>query len=153
MKDGTITWEAQEYIQKDKNAGWYVGLIFVGLAFVALGIWLRWWSFVALIVVSVLALVVYSVRPPRMLRYKLDKNGLTEGNRKYSFPDYKSFGILAEGNNFAIVMTPRKRFSARITVYFPSEQGEKIVDAFGAHLPMEEVKLDLIDKLAKWLRI
>ena len=31
--------------------------------------------------------------------------------------------------------------------------GEQIVDFFGERLPMEEVKLDLIDKLVRWLRI
>ena len=51
------------------------------------------------------------------------------------------------------MLTPRKRFSPRVTVYFPEAQGEEIVDAFGARLPMEEVKLDMLDKLIKFLRI
>jgi hypothetical protein len=48
---------------------------------------------------------------------------------------------------------PRKRFSPAVTVYFPKEKGEEIVDVFGARLPMEEVKLDLIDKIVRKLRI
>lgn len=60
---------------------------------------------------------------------------------------------MREGNHFAIVLTPRKRFSPRVTVFFPEAQGEAIVDAFGARLPMEEVKLDMLDKLIKFLRI
>jgi hypothetical protein len=38
-------------------------------------------------------------------------------------------------------------------VYFPEKQGEEIVDMFGLRLPMEEVKLDMIDKLVRLLRI
>ena len=148
-----ITWEAQEYVQHDKDAGWYVALIFVGLALVALSVWLSWWSFAVLIVVSVVALIVYTVRPPRTLKYRLDDKGLTEGGRLYSYADYKSFGILQDGAHFAIVLTPRKRFSGRVTVFFPENQGEVIVDAFGARLPMEQVKLDFIDKAVKFLRI
>ncbi|MBQ8992334.1 hypothetical protein IJ103_02575 [Candidatus Saccharibacteria bacterium] len=153
MSEKTITWEAKEYVQKDKKAGWYVGLIFVGLLFVGLGILLKWWSFIALIVVSVLALIVYSVRPARDLKYRLDSTGLSEGTRKYNFVDYRSFGVLVDGEYFAIVLNPRKRFSGRVRVYFPSEQGEKIVDAFGAHLPMEPVRLDFLDKIINFLRI
>ena len=153
MSEKTITWEAKEYVQRDKKAGWYVGLIFIGLLFVALGILLKWWSFIALIVVSVLALIVYSVRPARSLKYRLDSTGLSEGAKKYNFVDYRSFGILVDGEYFAIVLNPRKRFSGRVRVYFPSAEGEKIVDAFGAHLPMEQVRLDFLDKLINFLRI
>lgn len=148
-----ITWEAEEYIVKSKKAGWYVGLIFIGLALTALGIWLGWWSFVALVAVSVLALIVYSIRPARKISYRLDNTGLTEGKRKYNFVDYRSFGLLKDEGHFAIIMNPRKRFSGRIKVYFPESSGEKIVDAFGAHLPMEPVKLDLLDKIVNFLRI
>ncbi|MBQ3306546.1 hypothetical protein IJH02_03920 [Candidatus Saccharibacteria bacterium] len=148
-----ISWEAQEYVQRSKNAGWYVGLVFIGLALAAGALFLGWWSFAILIVVSVFALIVYTVRPPRVLKYTLSDRGLAEGSRIYEYKNYKSFGVLKDGEHFAIVLTPRKRFSGRVTVYFPENQGEAIVDAFGARLPMEEVKLDFIDKLIKFLRI
>ena len=148
-----INWDAKEYIPRDKNFGWYVGLVVVGLGFCALGIWLQTITFVILVVVSVVALIMYSVRPPRVLHYSLSDKGLSEGNNLYNYDDYKSFGVLKEDENFAIVLTPRKRFALRLTVYFPKENGEKIVDAFGAKLPMEEVKMDLLDKLIKFLRI
>lgn len=148
-----ITWEAEEYIVKNKKAGWYIGLIVVALSLIALGVWLKWWSFIVLIAVSTLALVVYSVRPARKIKYHLDNTGLAEGTKKYNFTDYRSFGLLSDEGHFAIIMNPRKRFSGRIKVYFPGQDGEKIVDAFGAHLPMEPVKLDFIDKLINFLRI
>ena len=52
-----VAWDAQEYVVRSKNTGWYVGLIFVGLLLVALSVWLRWWTFTALIVLSVLSLM------------------------------------------------------------------------------------------------
>ncbi len=152
-REPIVSWQAEEYVQNDKNVGWYVGLVVVGLVLVGISVLLRWWSFTALIVVAVFALVVYTVRPPRKLQYMLDDNGLLEGDRLYRYEDFKSFGLLRDGTHFAIVLTPRKRFSAAVTIYFPEEQGEKIVDAFGARLPMEEVKLDFLDRVIKFLRI
>ena len=146
-------WQAEEYVQHDKNAGWYVGLVCVGLVLVGLSVLLQWWSFTALVVVAVLALLVYVVRPPRKLHYALDNEGLIEGERVYKYEDFKSFGVLRDGAHFAIVLTPRKRFSPAVTVYFPEEQGEKIVDVFGMRLPMEEVRMDFLDKMVKFLRI
>jgi hypothetical protein len=93
------------------------------------------------------------MRPPRVLHYSLSNKGLSEGDKLYDYDEFKAFGILREGSNFAIVLTPRKRFSPRVTVYFPEMKGEAIVDAFGARLPMEEVKLDMLDKMIKFLRI
>lgn len=147
-----VNWDAEEYVQTKKNGGWYVGLALVTVALVGLSVALSWWSFTALVVLSAVALALYTVRPPRMLHYSLSDKGLSEGNKLYNYEDYKSFGVVMEGEKPSIVLTPRKRFSARVTIYFPSEQGEEIVDAFGARLPMEEVKMDFLDRLVKFLR-
>lgn len=148
-----VTWEAQEYIEYNKNAGWYIGLLLVGAVFAAFSIFLQWWSFTALIVISVLALIVYTVRPPRVVKYTLGTKGFLEGDRLYRFDDYKSFGIANENNHYSIVLTPRKRFSARVVIYFPGDRGEQIVDGFGARLPMAEVKMDFLDKIVKFIRL
>lgn len=152
-KTDIITWEAEEYLVRDKTTWWYVGLVAVGLILGGIAIWLRWWSFLAVVVLSVIALMIYAMRPPRMLRYSLSNKGISEGDKLYNYSDFKSFGIFQENGHFAIALTPTKRFSPRLMVYFPQAQGEEIVDAFGERLPMEEVKLDLLDKLIKFLRI
>jgi hypothetical protein len=123
------------------------------LALVAISVLLQWWTFTILVVLSAIALIIYSVRPPRTLHYSLTSKGLSEGNNLYSYDDFRSFGVLNDDGNYAIVLTPRKRFSPRVMVFFPKESGEKIVDAFGARLPMEEVQLDFLDKIVKKLRI
>lgn len=152
-KNTNVKWEAKEYVQHDKNAGWYVGFVVVELLLIALSVFLRWWTFTALIILSGISLLLYVIRPAREIKYTLTAKGLKEGDREYKFEDYKSFGILQDDTNFAIVLMPRKRFSPAVTVYFPEEKGEEIVDMFGARLPMEEVKLDFLDKIVRKLRI
>jgi uncharacterized membrane protein YobD (UPF0266 family) len=148
-----INWEAQEYIARKKNPLWFVIMGLVVAALLALAIFTKDWSFCILIVVGVIALMLYILRPPRKLHYVLDNKGLTEGNKFYSYDEFKSFGILSEDNHYSIVLTPRKRFNPRNNVFFPETQGEEIVDMFGEHLPMEPVELDLLDKLIRLLRI
>lgn len=153
QKSNTIKWEAKEYITHDKNAGWYIGLVIVGLMLVALSVWLKWWTFTAVIVLCVVSLLIYVLRPPRKIKYAVSNKGLMEGDKQYLFENYRAFGILQDDTNFAIVLMPRKRFSPVVTVYFPKDKGEEIVDIFGMRLPMEEVKLDLLDKIVRKLRI
>ena len=152
-KNEIVNWDAKEYIPREKNVGWYVGLVIVCLVMIALSVLFGWWTFVIIVVLSGVVLVLYSVRPPRVLHYSLSNKGLSEGDKLYAYEDYKSFGVLKEGENYAIILTPRKRFSPGVKVYFPQESGEVIVDAFGARLPMEEVKLDFLDKIVNFLRI
>ncbi len=152
-KKTMVNWEAREYIERKKNAGWYVGFALVVVALIAIAVLLEYWLFILVIILAAIALLTYVLRPPRMLHYSLDDKGLTEGNNLYVYDDFRSFGILNEANHYCIVLTPKKRFGARVTVYFPETEGEQIVDIFGERLPMEEVRQDIIDKLVRWLRI
>lgn len=148
-----VSWDAEEYIIRSRNAWWYVGLVVVTALLSALAIWLKGWTFLILIILSAITVLVSNLRPPRKLHYTLDNDGLTEGNKLYKYEDYKAFGILKEANHFSAVLIPKKRFGFGVKVYFPKENGEAIVDQLGARLPMEEVKLDILDKIVNFLRI
>ena len=148
-----ITWNAEEYIVRDRNTWWYIGLFVVGLGLGVLAFFLKWWTFLILVILSVITILISTFRPPRKIEYKLDKDGLTEGNNLHKYEDYKAFGILKEDSHFSAILIPKKRFGLSVKVYFPGDSGEKIVDALGARLPIEEVKLDFLDKIVNILRI
>lgn len=152
-KTQPISWQAEEYIARDHNAGWYIGLFIVGAGLIALSIFLKWWTFLVLVALSIVTILISNLRPPRKIQYTLDDKGLKEGDRLHKYEDFKAFGILKEGNHFSAVLIPKKRFSLSIKVYFPGDSGEVIVDALGARLPMEQVKLDFLDKIVNFLRI
>ncbi len=148
-----ISWEAEEYVIRDRNTWWYVGLFAVGIALCTLAVILRWWTFLILVILSVVAILVSTFRPPRKIKYTLNKEGLKEGDRIHKYEEFKAFGILKEDTHFSAVLIPKKRFGLSTKVYFPEGNGEAIVDALGARLPMEEVKLDFLDKIVNFLRI
>ena len=148
-----VSWDAEEYIRYNHNIGWYIALFVVGVVLCGLSIFLKWWTFLALVIVCIIAILVSSSKPPRKIHYKLDKHGLTEGNQLHKYEDFRAFGILKEDSHFSAVLIPKKRFAVQVKVYFPGGSGEAIVDALGARLPMEEVKLDFLDKIANFLRI
>lgn len=152
-KTQPISWQAEEYIVRDHNAGWYIGLFIVGAGLIALSIWLKWWTFLILVVLSIVTILISNLRPPRKIQYTLDNDGLKEGDRLHKYEEFKAFGILKEGSHFSAVLIPKKRFGLSVKVYFPGDSGEVIVDALGARLPMEQVKLDFLDKIVNFLRI
>ncbi|MBR6505953.1 hypothetical protein IKT18_03950 [Candidatus Saccharibacteria bacterium] len=148
-----VSWQAQEYIIRDHNTVWYIGLAIVALALSALAIWLQGWTFLALIILSVITIIIYINRPPRTIKYHIDNKGIKEGNTFHPYGNFRAFGILKEGEHYSAVLIPKKRFGLQVKIYFPEGSGEPIVDQLGNHLPMEEVKPDLLDKLVNLLRI
>jgi hypothetical protein len=148
-----VVWRDIEYIQHDKNPLWYVGFVIVIIILIAGAILLQAWTFIPLIVVMAVALVIYTHRPPRLLSYSWSTKGLTINDQLHPAGEFKSFGILQDGAHNAIVFIPVKRFRPGLTVYFPAEVGEELVDAVGAYLPMQDLHLDAFDKIIRKLRI
>lgn len=153
--DDTVNWVASEYVHLEKNALWFVIFAFVVLGLIATDVFLlKSWTFSLLVIVMAVAVIVYIRRPPREIQYGLSgKHGLYVGERLYNLTDFKAFGLIRDGEHHSIMLIPVKRFSPGVSVYFPEEVGEKIVDILGARLPMETLKLDVIDIIVRRLRL
>ncbi len=154
-QDQPITWNAQEYFHIEKNFWWFLTFVVVVLALLALDIFfMKSYTFSALVIVMAVAVMIYIRRPPKTITYSLSNGqGLYVGENLYHFDEFKAFGVIQDGEHHSIMLIPTKRFSPGVSVYFPEEAGEKIVDILGNHLPMENLKLDAIDLLIRKLRL
>ena len=149
-----VRWQAAEYIQREKNGLWLVGFVAVTLGLMALAIFLiQSWTFAVLVPVMAVALLTYTHRPPRMLNYALSGKGLYVNDRLYSFAEFKAFGVIKDDNEYSIMLVPIKRFRPGVSVYFPQEVGEALVDLLATRLPMRDLHLDAVDRLIRKLRI
>lgn len=148
-----VSWSAHEYIHHEKGTMWFVLFAVIIIALIGLSVWIQAWSFTILTVVIAVVVVVYSRRPPRELGYSLTEDGLMIDNDLHKFDDFKSFGVIQDGEHFSVMLIPTQRFQPGITVYFPEESGEAIVDALGSRLPMKELHLDAIDRVVRFLRL
>jgi hypothetical protein len=149
-----VYWQATEYIQREKNSLWFILFILITLSLMAIAIFLiQSWTFAVLIPVMATALLTYTHRPPRLLNYTLSRKGLHVNDHLYSFAEFKAFGVIRDGGEYSIMLLPIKRFRPGVSVYFPEEVGEALVDMLGARLPMRELHLDVVDKIIRKLRI
>jgi hypothetical protein len=149
-----VHWQAHEYIHHEKGFGWFLGFSIIVLLLIAAAVFvIQSVTFAILIPVMAAALIVYSHRPPRLMDYTLSRQGLHVNDHLYSFAEFKSFGVIHHGDEYSVMLVPTKRFRAGVSVYFPEEAGEAIVDMLGARLPMQELHLDAIDRLIRKLRI
>lgn len=149
-----VRWQAHEYIHHEKNALWFTlfAVVVIGLILLAIFV-IQSITFAILVPVMAAALLVYTHRPPRLLNYTLSRQGLHINDRLYPFSDFKGFGIIRDGQEYSVMLIPTKRFQPGVVVYFPEDAGEAIVDMLGVRLPMQELHMDVVDKIIRKLRI
>jgi hypothetical protein len=149
----TVTWTASEFIAHDKEFSWYLRLGIATIIFAAL-IYLLNKSIVSLAVIVVAALVfgLYAGRKPRQLEYRLDRAGLTIGNKLYAYEQFKSFSVLSTGAFSCINFMPLKRFSPILSVYYSPQDEKNIMLALSTVLPYEEPRRDMVDSLMRRIR-
>jgi hypothetical protein len=149
-----VRWKAQEYIQHDKGVLWFIAFAVVFVVLMAIAIFfVKSITFDILVPVMAVALFVYVNRPPRIMDYTLSRKGLHINDTLYPFSDFRGFGVVHDGKEFSVLLLPVKRFKPGVSVYFPEESGEAIVDALGTRLPMQELHLDIVDRIVRKLRI
>ena len=148
-----LSWQASEFVHHEKDGMWFLALLSVTIALLLLDIFLiQSWTFGALIIVMAIAVMVIARRPPRTITYTLSSHGIQIDDKQFNFHDFRSFGVVQENAFYSIRLVPSKRFMPMVSVFFPPENGEEIVDAFGQALPMESIERDAIDKLVEKIR-
>ena len=153
-EDQVVRWQAAEYIYREKNPKWYIAFAVVVVGLMALAIFVfKSVTFAILIPVMAAALVVYSRRPPTILDYTLSRKGLHIDDKLYPYEQFKEFGLIHGDDQFSVMLVPRERFKPGVTVYFPEEAGEAVVDMLAARLPMHDIKIDPIDRFIRMLKI
>lgn len=143
-----LSWNASEYIQSDKSFLWVSGVIGIAVVLVAVALLLvSSWTFAALVVVMAITIIVIGHRPPRIIPYSLESGNLAIAEKTYTLREFRAFGVMEEGAFYSIRLIPTKRFMPPVSLYFPPDLGEQIVDTLASSLPMQRIEPDLLDKL------
>lgn len=149
-----IRWQASEYIHREKDHLWFVLFVIVTLALIAAAVFvIKSWTFAVLVPVMAAALFMYTRRPPRMLDYTLGRHGLYINDQLFPFSEFKSFALMHGLDQYSIMLIPTKRFKPAITINFPEEAGEAIVDMLAARMPMREMQPDVVDRIIRKLHL
>lgn len=152
-QEAPLSWQASEFVHHEKDGMWFLALLGVTVALLLVDVFLvQSWTFGALIIVMAIAVMVIAKRPPRIITYTLTAQGIRIDEKQFHFQDFRAFGVVQENAFYSIRLVPNKRFMPMVSVFFPPEDGEEIVDAFGHALPMENIERDTIDKLVEKIR-
>lgn len=153
LPDEEISWTASEFIAHQKSPVWYMLLLLVGAAIATLTYFLtKDVISTASIVIIAVIFAVYAGHKPRVLTYRLDRDGLTIGGKLYAYGQFHSFSVMEEGAIPSIVFMPLKRFMPLLTIYYDPKDEDTIVGMLAERLPLEQRKRDAIDSMLHKIR-
>lgn len=149
----TLSWQASEYVQHDKGMRWFLVLCGIACVLLLIDVFLiRSWTFGILLVIMTAVLVIYARRPPHLINYSLSPQSLKIDEKQFLLDSFRAFGVIQEEALHLIQLVPIQRFMPPVSIYFPVEEGERIVDILGSVLPMETMEPDLIDRVMQRVR-
>lgn len=142
-----VTWSASEYLAHEKSPLWYLILAAAVVVLIAI-VYFVTKDTIAVITIGLIAILfaVLAARKPRVLQYTINAQGISIGNHLYPYHEFKSFGVVTQGAFSNVVLIPLKRFMPSLSIYYPPEDEERIVDALSHYLPFAPVTPDLIDR-------
>jgi len=153
QKDVSVSWTASEYIEHHKPTSWYMGLsIATGVA-VAL-VFLLTRDIVSVVVITMMGILfgVFASRKPEVREYEISAEGISISGKLYPHDLFRSYSVHQEQGLRSLFLVPVKRFMPGITIYYPPDQEDSIMDALANYLPFEEGEPDAVDKFMSKIR-
>jgi hypothetical protein len=148
-----VSWSASEYIAHEKAPSWYAGVFAAAVALVAVIYLITRDTFASITVfIASIILLIYAGRKPRIKNYTVSENGISVGEKTFSYGEFRSFSVVSEDAINSIWLKPLKRFAPVVVMYFSPEDEQKIIDTLANFLPHEDRELDVIDRFSKRIR-
>jgi len=147
-----IEWTASEFVAHEKGVGWYASLALVALAISGL-LYLLTHDVFSIVVILIMAAIlgVSASRKPKVVLYRLERKGLTVGDKLYRYDQYKSFATPNDGPFLCAVLIPLRRLEFPVSVYLAPDSQQKAIDLLATHLPFEHKPLDRTERLMREL--
>lgn len=148
-----IAWTASEYVSHAKSTVWYIQLSLITAVAMGIG-YLITRDPVVVGTLAVVAIIfgVAAARKPRVLNYGLDARGIQIGQKIYPYGLFKSFSVIQEGPIRSIFLMPLKRFNPPMSLYYPPEGEQRIIQTISNHLAQEAREQDAIDRFMHKIR-
>lgn len=148
-----VQWSASEFIDHQKNFGWYLllagaALFLTGALFVVTHDKLSAGIMLAIFIIF----GVGAARRPRTLTYQVDGTGIHIGSKSYAYREFRSYSTDDDGVAGSIDLMPLKRFMPPISLYFDRKDEPAIIQVIGGHLPLVKAKKDTLDRFLLRIR-
>jgi len=126
----TVEWFAPEYDHKERHADWFWTIGLISLVVCGIAIWMHNYLFAVFVFISGCCLIMFTMRPPEELHFKIETEGLSMGREKYEWKKIKGFHIIKRGSRSKLLIEVNKYLLPVYTLPLP----ENIIDEVRSNL-------------------
>lgn len=153
-----VAWEAAEFVEHPKGAGWVLVVWLVALVFAGLALWQYQLTFLGVIttlvaVTAALALTTQGRVRPKVVRIVIDADGLAVNGQRYLWQELKSFWLVFTPLNQSFYLETTRRFLPIMPLQIGKMDPEIIRSLLLAHLPERVDRAEeLGDRFARMMK-
>jgi hypothetical protein len=142
-----ISWQAPQYIYKEKTPDWYwiVGIVTISITLVA--IILNNLIFGILIIISSFTLSLFASRKPEIVTMEINGVGINTSKTDHPYTTLDSFWVETRDRHPRIILKSKKTLSQYIVILIENADPEQIRHKLSEHLPEEEHVEPILEKL------
>jgi hypothetical protein len=147
-----LTWHTLEYKKKERTTDWYWAVGIISLCIVVIAIILHDALFALLVIIAVGALMIFSIREPRIVEIELNDRGLRVNKELYPFVSLDSFWVdIMDERNPKIIIRSKKIMVPLIVVPIEEYNHEDIRNVLLEKLAEKEMHEPLSQKIMEGL--
>ena len=144
-----MSWEAHEYFHHDHSTDWYWWTGLMAVVLLGLAIYQGSFLFGVLVLLGWFTIVLYAVRPPRLIKFALTERGVLIEKTLYPWQNLQSFWIFYNPPlHKDLALESKKAFMPRIKIALGKTDPSQVRDIMKKFLPEVEQEESLIDNLS-----
>lgn len=143
-----LSWVTHEYVHRPKSSEWYWTVGIITAALVVTCIIFSNFLFALVLVISVFALTLFSVRRPNNVQVDLGDKGVRIDKTLYPYSTLDSFGIDDEHRDGAILfLKSKKTIIPLVSVHIQDHSPSEIREFMKTHLKEEHFEQSIFHSL------
>lgn len=147
-----VNFLAPDFIYYKKGWGWYLAIILLGLILLGVAIWLRYWLFSVVILLSIVVFIQYSKVKPKSKECRVSKDGVEIEGKFYPLSYFKSFAIHYEESSSHLFLETVPRFRPTFWLHIHNNDLKRVYHILSAVLPEKAPESYLMAKINKWFK-
>jgi len=147
-----ISWSAAEHGYYEKDLRWYLAVGGVGAVLFILALWQSNYFFAVFVAFAAGVLIHFGKRRPKVLDFRITKEGVGIGERFLEFDRLESFAVRERpGALHELIVKQRVYMNPYVRIPIDGMTAKRAQEFLAERLPEEEYQQSFIDLFADWL--
>lgn len=146
-----LEWQALEYPAKVRTSDWYIATIIIAVSIAVSAVIFNNTLFAVVIIIATITLFMYIRRPPRLIRFEINPEGVISGEILYPFKNLTAFGIDGPESAPKLILKAQSGFLPIITLPLGGIDPDLVKNYLSNHIQEEPLQIPISERVMDFL--